>query len=359
MIRHSMPPNSRAQRAEEAAESAISLRFGQPGSAKWKQLVPSADRRSSVSSPDRTSIKRTPGSPARQFRSGMRHPAEIPQQNVVQSSPGKVRNKNAFQESSPNSDQTVVQVNIPQKLEGKSLENTPRNLSDKIYKRRSRTVHRRTSSSESGTVISDYLTEEDVLSNPGNLDLGPLLLKLASALHLSGENPLKALECSTRAARFLERAAGGKPSLDLVMSLHLVAAIYCRLGRLEEAIPVLQRAVDIPNLEDGVEHSLAAFAGHMQLGDIFIVLGQQESALTSYHTAYDIQKNALGQMDPQVGETCSYLAEAHLQVCLHTPWSSRNRVAYSRVRPSVRIVFCEKVRCHPLGSLLVLLSFSL
>ncbi|MCO5591052.1 hypothetical protein L7F22_045028 [Adiantum nelumboides] len=185
--------------------------------------------------------------------------------------------------------------------------------SEMLKKSRSRTSHNH--NNESAALASENLSvvDEEVLANPNSQDLGPLLLRLATALHLSGENSAKALECATRAAKFLEKAAGGKPSLDLVMSLHILAAIYCRSGQHEEAIPILQRALTIPDLREGVDHALAAFAGYMQLGDILALRGQLDNALSCYKTAYHIQSDALGEMDPQVGETCSYLAEAYLK----------------------------------------------
>ncbi|KAH7427912.1 hypothetical protein KP509_10G066700 [Ceratopteris richardii] len=178
--------------------------------------------------------------------------------------------------------------------------------------------HRKSNSNESGMTCSDYLPymEDDALSNASSIDqLGPLFLKLASAMHLSGENPQKALECASRAAKLLERVASGRPNYELMMSLHILAAIHCRLGQWEAAVSVLQRAISVPFVPDNMDHALAAYAGNMQLGDALVMLGQQGSALASYHRAYDIQVRILGDMDPQVAETCSYLAEAHLQVC--------------------------------------------
>ncbi|KAH7427910.1 hypothetical protein KP509_10G066700 [Ceratopteris richardii] len=176
--------------------------------------------------------------------------------------------------------------------------------------------HRKSNSNESGMTCSDYLPymEDDALSNASSIDqLGPLFLKLASAMHLSGENPQKALECASRAAKLLERVASGRPNYELMMSLHILAAIHCRLGQWEAAVSVLQRAISVPFVPDNMDHALAAYAGNMQLGDALVMLGQQGSALASYHRAYDIQVRILGDMDPQVAETCSYLAEAHLQ----------------------------------------------
>lgn len=170
-------------------------------------------------------------------------------------------------------------------------------------------------SNESSAPANEHVSvvDEEMLANPNSQDVGPLLLRLATALHLSGENSVKALECATRAAKFLEKAAGGKPSLDLVTSLHILAAIHCRSGQYEEAIPILQHALMIPDLSEGVDHALAAFAGYMQLGDILALRGQHDNALACYKTAYHVQSDALGDMDPQVGETCSYLAEAYLK----------------------------------------------
>ncbi|KAG8072063.1 hypothetical protein GUJ93_ZPchr0006g45424 [Zizania palustris] len=118
-------------------------------------------------------------------------------------------------------------------------------------------------------------TEDAGLNNP---DLGPFLLKHARDL-IASDNPRRALKYALRATKSFEKCAGGKPSLNLVMSLHVVAAIYCNLGKYEEAVPVLQRSLEIPVIEEGLK----------------------------------IQKQTLGEQDPRVGETCRYLAEAHVQ----------------------------------------------
>lgn len=147
------------------------------------------------------------------------------------------------------------------------------------------------------------------LDNP---DLGPFLLKHARDL-IASDNPRRALRYALRAARAFEKCAGQKPNLDLVMSLHVIAAIYCKLGKFGEAVPVLQKSIEIPVLEEGQEHALAKFSGYMQLGDIHAMLGQLESSIQCYTTGLQIQKQTLGDMDPRVGETCRYLAEAHIQ----------------------------------------------
>ncbi|XP_058091657.1 protein KINESIN LIGHT CHAIN-RELATED 2-like [Magnolia sinica] len=155
----------------------------------------------------------------------------------------------------------------------------------------------------------------DDLSEAGldNPDLGPFLLKLARDLISSGENPQKALEFALRAAKSFEKCMDGKPSLELVMSLHVVAAIHCSLGQYDQAIPVLEHSLEIPILEEGEEHALAKFAGCMQLGDTYAMLGQLENSIECYTAGLEIQKQVLGETDPRVGETCRYLAEAHVQ----------------------------------------------
>ncbi|GAB4845665.1 Protein KINESIN LIGHT CHAIN-RELATED 3, variant 2 [Ancistrocladus abbreviatus] len=151
---------------------------------------------------------------------------------------------------------------------------------------------------------------ESALDNP---DLGPFLLKQARDLITSGDNPQKALDLSLRAAKSFEISANGKPSLELVMSLHVTAAIYCSLGQYNEAIPVLERSIGIPSIEEGQDHALAKFAGHMQLGDTYAMLGQLENSIACYTMGLEVQKQVLGEKDPRVGETCRYLAEAHVQ----------------------------------------------
>ncbi|KAK4427140.1 protein KINESIN LIGHT CHAIN-RELATED 3 [Sesamum alatum] len=151
---------------------------------------------------------------------------------------------------------------------------------------------------------------EDGLDNP---DLGPFLLKQARDLMSSGDNARKALDLALRAAKSFEKCADGKPSLDVVMCLHVTAAIYCGLGQYVEAIPVLEHSIEIPVIEEGQDHALAKFAGYMQLGDTYAMLGQLENSISCYTTGLEVQRQVLGDNDPRVGETCRYLAEAHIQ----------------------------------------------
>lgn len=151
---------------------------------------------------------------------------------------------------------------------------------------------------------------DSALDNP---DLGPFLLKQARDLISSGDNLRKALDFAIRAAKSFEICANGKPSLDMVMSLHVTAAIYCSLGQYDEAIPILVQSIEIPSIEEGQDHALAKFAGHMQLGDTYAILGKLENSISCYTKGLEVQKQVLGENDPRVGETCRYLAEAHVQ----------------------------------------------
>ncbi|KAK9280099.1 hypothetical protein L1049_013784 [Liquidambar formosana] len=150
--------------------------------------------------------------------------------------------------------------------------------------------------------------DESALDNP---DLGPFLLKLARDTITSGDNPNKALDYAIRASKSFEQCGG--LSLELAMSLHVVAAIYCSLGRFEEAVPVLERAIGVPDVENGSDHSLAKFSGYMQLGDTHSMLGQLDQSISCYGSGLKIQIEALGESDPRVAETCRFLAEAHVQ----------------------------------------------
>ncbi|GAB2223740.1 hypothetical protein Drorol1_Dr00004480 [Drosera rotundifolia] len=148
------------------------------------------------------------------------------------------------------------------------------------------------------------------LDNP---DLGPFLLKQAKDLISSGDNHWRALDFALRAAKSFEICAAGKPSLEMVMSLYLAAAIHCNLGQYTEAIAILERSIEIPFIDESQDHALAKFAGHMQLGDTYAMLGQLENSILCYTMGLEVQKQVLGEKDPRVGETCRYLAEAHVQ----------------------------------------------
>ncbi|KAF8010979.1 hypothetical protein BT93_J1574 [Corymbia citriodora subsp. variegata] len=144
-------------------------------------------------------------------------------------------------------------------------------------------------------------------------DVGPYLLKRMRDMIATGANPQKALKLALRAVNSYEQRVNDKPSLGLVMCLHALAAIYCDLGQYSEAIPVLERSIEIPALEDGENHALAKFAGCMQLGDTYAMIGQMENSLLLYTAGLEIQKQVLGETDPRVGETCRYMAEAYVQ----------------------------------------------
>ncbi|XWS46255.1 hypothetical protein CRYUN_Cryun14cG0048900 [Craigia yunnanensis] len=150
--------------------------------------------------------------------------------------------------------------------------------------------------------------DESSLDNP---DLGPFLLKLARDAIASGDNLNKALDYAIRASKAFERCSG--PGLELAMSLHVLAAIYSSLGRFEEAVPVLERSFEVPDLGSGPNNTLAKFSGCMQLGDTYSMMGQLDQSIKFYESGLRIQIEALGDSDPRVAETCRYLAEAHVQ----------------------------------------------
>ncbi|GAA0147747.1 microtubule binding motor protein [Lithospermum erythrorhizon] len=159
---------------------------------------------------------------------------------------------------------------------------------------------------------SKYGTKEG--SGSDNPELGPLLLKQAKDLLSSGDNPQKALALALRATKSFEKYCNSeKPNLDAVMCLHVTAAIYCNLGQYGDAIPLLEQSLQIPVIEEGEDHALAKFAGYMQLGDTYALVGQLENSIMSYMTGLEVQRKVLGETDPRVGETCRYLAEAHVQ----------------------------------------------
>ncbi|KAL2322030.1 hypothetical protein Fmac_026409 [Flemingia macrophylla] len=51
----------------------------------------------------------------------------------------------------------------------------------------------------------------------------------------------------------------------------------------DEAVPVLQRTIQVPDVSRGPDHALAAFSGYMQLGDTFSMLGHVDKSISSYH----------------------------------------------------------------------------
>nr|XP_043607321.1 protein KINESIN LIGHT CHAIN-RELATED 2-like isoform X2 [Erigeron canadensis] len=149
--------------------------------------------------------------------------------------------------------------------------------------------------------------------NTPNEDVATYLLKQARDLLSLGENTKKAFELAQRALNSFETIQSEKPNLEFVMCLHIVAALHCSLGRYNEAIPLLERSIEIPNMDEGQKHSLAKFAGCMQLGDAYAMIGNVENSILCYTAGLEIQRQVLGETDARFGETCRYVAEAHVQ----------------------------------------------
>ncbi|PPR99234.1 hypothetical protein GOBAR_AA21425 [Gossypium barbadense] len=208
--------------------------------------------------------------------------------------------------------QMVSEVSTKLSLKGKSPPEKPpiNKRNNKILKKSNTGIV--SMKKEKGSKLQNG-TEDASESWLGNPDLGPFLLKQARDLVSAGDNPQKALELALRAAKSYELCANEIPNLELVVCLHVTAAIYCSLGQYNEAIPLLEQSIEIPLIEEGQEHALAKFAGHMQLGDTYAMLGELENSITCYTTGLEVQKQVLGETDPRFGEICRYLAEAHVQ----------------------------------------------
>ncbi|CAM8891237.1 unnamed protein product [Rhodiola kirilowii] len=152
-------------------------------------------------------------------------------------------------------------------------------------------------------------SNEAGLSDP---EMGLVLLKQTREL-LSANSPKRALKLALKAKKAFEACAASKPDLDMVMCLHVLAAIYCNLGQYHDAIPILERSIEIPVLDEGKNHALAKYSGCMQLGDAYAMLGQSENSILCYTAGLEIQRQVLGENDPRVGETFRYIAEAYVQ----------------------------------------------
>ncbi|KAI3503435.1 hypothetical protein L1887_31876 [Cichorium endivia] len=155
--------------------------------------------------------------------------------------------------------------------------------------------------------------QQKISPNDDPAYLGTYLLKQARDLLSTGDNPKRAFELAQRALKSFESIQSEKPNLELVMCLHIVAALNCSSGRYTDAIPLLERSIEIPNMDEGQKHSLAKFAGCMQLGDTYSMLGNIENAILCYTAGLEIQRQVLGETDSRFGETCRYVAEAHVQ----------------------------------------------
>lgn len=89
-------------------------------------------------------------------------------------------------------------------------------------------------------------------------------------------------------------------SPETAMALHLLAEMYCILGRPDEAVSLLEGYIEDESGPDPV----AKFSLYMQLGDTYLSLGQVEKSISCYESGLKIQIEALGSSNPLVADTC-------------------------------------------------------
>ncbi|KAI3799189.1 hypothetical protein L1987_34479 [Smallanthus sonchifolius] len=207
---------------------------------------------------------------------------------------------------------TTTPKKLNQSSSGKSV-SSPRSPQVPKQRTRSKSFHDNNLLPLGSPRISEKNAPQGLNGKEDPAYLGPYLLKQTQELISSGENPKKSLEMGIRAMKAFESSRFQKPNLEYVMCLHIVAALYCSLGQYGEAIPLLERSIEIPSMGEGHKNSLAKFAGCMQLGDTHAMLGYIENSILCYSAGLGIQRQVLGVTDPRFGETCRYVAEAHIQ----------------------------------------------
>ncbi|KAI4336135.1 hypothetical protein L6164_014703 [Bauhinia variegata] len=246
-------------------------------------------------------------------RKGSSNDKKLEKRNEIQSaSSSPVSSKKSNKPSNTRLDREISSKSRPK---GKSPPEKPpiSRRNHKPLQKQNTGVIRTTKSKISPSGRKSLNRAENSTDSSDKPEEAPILLKQARDLMSSGDNPQKALELALQAMTLFEKYADGKPSLGLVMCSHVTAAIYCSLGQYNEAIPILEHSIEIPVIEKGQDHALAKFTGHMQLGDTYAMLGQLENSIMCYNTGLEIQRQVLGETDPRVGETCRYVAEAHVQ----------------------------------------------
>lgn len=130
------------------------------------------------------------------------------------------------------------------------------------------------------------------------------MLKLARESIALGDNPNKVLDYATPASISFERCLD--PGSELDTSLHMIAAIYCNLGQFEEAVPILQRLIEVLDSINGSDHALSKFSRYMGLGDTYFILGQLDQSISYYQFSLKIQMEAIWDLDPKVAETYGF-----------------------------------------------------
>ncbi|KAL7544086.1 hypothetical protein ACHAXR_013517 [Thalassiosira sp. AJA248-18] len=102
----------------------------------------------------------------------------------------------------------------------------------------------------------------------------------------------------------------GRDHLDVVPSLNSIAFIYNELGDYEKSIAISDRAIDIATNGRGLnKESCVAYTNK---GDAHRMLGDYDTAITSYETALKTQSKCLEEKDMLNAEVYEKLAETHI-----------------------------------------------
>lgn len=128
-------------------------------------------------------------------------------------------------------------------------------------------------------------------SSEGSVDAAGIFNNLALALIQSGRSQ-EAIEYSRRAITALESGAAPRNSSPLVMSLLNAAEILCRVHRPSEALPLMERALELARVFCGEDDVLMA-AVMMQYSTVLKLCNRQPEAKVALEEARRIRATSL------------------------------------------------------------------
>ncbi|PHU08655.1 Homeobox-leucine zipper protein HDG12 [Capsicum chinense] len=122
-----------------------------------------------------------------------------------------------------------------------------------------------------------------------------------------------------------EKLKIGKRSSEFVMCLHVVSALNCRIRKYNEAIPHLERSIEIPDLDMGQNHALAKFTGCMHLGIAMEASGHEAEVtaaidcnigevICAYQKAFTVFKSTKGKNHRSVASVNVRLADMYNKI---------------------------------------------
>jgi len=154
---------------------------------------------------------------------------------------------------------------------------------------------------EAGPVLDDALAMNIAVHGERSLQVAAVYENMATLMQLERQDYAAAEELARKSLK-IRREAMPTPTMDTASSVNNLGILLLLQGRYDEALPVLQEAVDISRRVGGDQHPELARALE-NLGNVYYRQGEFDRTLELLDEVMTIRKEVLGENSPDVART--------------------------------------------------------